>query len=158
MLEQALTALAAAGGSSVVQAAGTDAWAGLRQAIARWFGRGSDQREQAQLERLDQTAGELDAANAASVEELRTRQQTAWQTRIEDLLENLDETERARAADQLRAVLTQHTPHGDVSAGWGGLTAGSNVDIRAEHGSFAAGVVHGGVHISRPSSPDPSQG
>ncbi|MGW3466207.1 hypothetical protein ACWDE9_44675, partial [Streptomyces olivaceoviridis] len=38
MLEQALTALAAAGGAAVVQAAGTDAWTGLRQAVARWFG------------------------------------------------------------------------------------------------------------------------
>jgi hypothetical protein len=59
MLEQALTALAAAGGTAVVQAAGTDAWTGLRQAVARWFGRGDRQRERVELERLDRTAGEL---------------------------------------------------------------------------------------------------
>lgn len=35
MLAEALMALAGAGGAAVVQAAGTDAWEGLRSAIAR---------------------------------------------------------------------------------------------------------------------------
>ncbi|MFE9727943.1 hypothetical protein ACFYQ5_31375 [Streptomyces sp. NPDC005794] len=54
-----MTALAAAGGTAVVEAASTDAWAGLRQQLSRWFGRGNTQCESAELEHLDRTAGEL---------------------------------------------------------------------------------------------------
>jgi hypothetical protein len=158
MLEQALVALAAVGGTAVVQAAGTDVWAGLRQAVAHWFSRGDRQRERAELERLDQTAGELSAAEPAVAERVRIGQEAAWQARIEALLESLDDTERARAAEELSALLDRHTPHGGVSAGPGGLAAGGNVDIRARDNAIAAGVVNGGVHISRPPMPDPSQG
>lgn len=161
MLEQALVALAAAGGAAVVQAAGTDAWTGLRQAVARWFGRGGDrreQREQAELERLDRTAGELEAAEPGAVERVRVRQETVWQTRIEALLEGLDGAERAQAADELRDLLAEHAPRGGASAGPGGLAVGGNVDIHAEQGSIAAGVLHGGAHIAHPPAPDPSQG
>ncbi|MFE9181438.1 hypothetical protein ACFYN5_34970 [Streptomyces sp. NPDC007126] len=158
MLEQALTALAAAGGTAVVQAAGTDAWTELRQAVARWFGRGDRQRERVELERLDQSAGELEMTEAAMVERERIRQEAAWQTRIEAVLENLDDTERAQAAEELRNLLAQHTPQGGALAGQGGLAVGGNVDIRAEQGSIAAGVIHGGAHIGRPPAPDPTQG
>ncbi|MFD9515527.1 hypothetical protein [Streptomyces mirabilis] len=158
MLEQALVVLAAVGGTAVVQAAGTDAWAGLRQAVARWFGRGDGQRQQAELERLDQTATALQTTDGAEAERARLRQEAAWQARIEALLEGLDEAERDRAADELRSLLTQHAPGGGASAGPGGLAVGGNADIRAEGGSIAAGVIHGGAHIGNPPLPDPSQG
>jgi hypothetical protein len=180
MLEQALTALAAAGGTAVVQAAGTDAWGGLRQAVARWFGGGDPQRERAELERLDQTAGALataataetaeaaeaaeaaGAAGAVEGERVRIRQEAAWRARIEAFLEGLDDTERSQAAEELRALLARHTPQAGVSAGHGELASelvvGGSADIRAEGGSIAAGVIHGGAHIARPPAPDPSQG
>lgn len=159
MLEQALMALAAAGGTAVVQAAGTGVWTGVRQAVARWFGRGDGQRERAELERLDRTAAELETAEAAVVERVRIRQEAAWQARIESLLESLDEAERAQTAEDLRALLAQHTPpQSAVSAGQSGLAVGGNVDIRAEGGSIAAGVIHGGAHPAHPPAPDPSQG
>ncbi|MEU0008850.1 hypothetical protein ABZ079_32470 [Streptomyces sp. NPDC006314] len=158
MLEQAWAALAAAGGAAVVQAAGTDVWTGLRDAVARWFGRGDKERERAELERLDRTAGELQSAEAAQSERLRIRQEAAWQARIEALLESLDDQQRARAAEELRALLAQHAQQGAASAGPGGLAVGGNMDIRAEDGSIAAGVIHGGAHIGRPPTPDPSQG
>ncbi|WP_324606891.1 hypothetical protein [Streptomyces katrae] len=158
MLEQALAALAAAGGAAVVQAAGTDAWAGLRQALAGWFGRGDQQRERAELERLDRTAGELDAAAAGAVERLRMRQEGVWQTRVEILLENLEEAEQIHAAESLRALLARHAPRGGVSAGRGGLAVGGNVEIRAEGGSIAAGVINAGAHVGGPAGPDPSEG
>lgn len=91
MLDQALTALAAAGGAAVVQAAGTDLWTGLRQAVAGWFGRGDAEREQAELQRLDRTAAELRSAPADEAERLRIRAEAAWQARMEALLENLGE-------------------------------------------------------------------
>jgi hypothetical protein len=171
MLEQALTALAAAGGAAVVEAAGTDAWGGLRQAVARWFGGGDPQRERAEGERLDQTAGELATAEAAEAagaagavegERVRIRQEAAWRARIEAFLEGLDDTERSQAAEELRALLARHTPQAGVSAGHGELASelviGGSADIRAEGGSIAAGVIHGGAHIARPPAPDPSQG
>ncbi len=158
MLEQTLVELAVTGGTAVVQAAGTDAWAELRRAVATWFGRGVSQREQAELERLDRTAAALETTDAAEVERERIRQEASWQARIEARLENLQSTERDEAADQLRALLAQHAAPGHVSAGPNGLAAGGNVDIRANSGSIAAGVIHGGAHLGIPSTPDPSQG
>ncbi|WP_369168386.1 hypothetical protein AB5J49_11080 [Streptomyces sp. R28] len=158
MLEQALTLLAAAGGTAVVQAAGTDMWTGLRQAVARWFGRGDGQRERAELERLDRTAGELQSAEADQAERLRIREEAAWQARIEALLESLDQAEQTRAVEELRVLLAEQAPRGGASAGQGGLAAGGNVDIRAEGGAIAAGVIHGDARIAHPPTPDPSQG
>jgi predicted signal transduction protein with EAL and GGDEF domain len=65
MLTEALMAVSGAGGAAVVQAAGTDAWTGLRQRVARLLGRGDTQRERAELERLDRTAQTLEEADAA---------------------------------------------------------------------------------------------
>ncbi|MFI5689937.1 hypothetical protein [Streptomyces sp. NPDC051636] len=63
MLAEAMTATAAAGGSAVVQAAGTDFWAWCRVRGARLIGRGDPARETEALERLDQTASALAAAS-----------------------------------------------------------------------------------------------
>ncbi|MFF5019809.1 hypothetical protein [Streptomyces sp. NPDC001165] len=158
MIDQALIALAECGGNAVVTAAGTDAWAELRRAVARWFGRGEAQREQAELDRLDQTTAELQAADLAEVEQARIRQEASWQARIEAVLESLTDAERGQAAEELQSLLEQHAP-GSVSAGRGGLAVGGNAGIRADRGSIAAGVIHGGAHIgSPPPGPDPSQG
>lgn len=157
MLDQALVALAASGGTALVSAAGTDAWASLRQALARWFGRGDGQREQAELERLDQTAASVQARDSAETERARTRLEAAWQARIETLLESLDVAERERAAEDLRGLLARHAPHSGPVAGAGGLAA-NRVDIRAEQGAIAGGVIHGGAQIGNPPLPDPSQG
>jgi hypothetical protein len=158
MLEMELLALASAGGNAVVAAAGTDAWNGLRHAIARWFGRGDALREQAELERLDRTATTLQAAEPDQVEQARIRQESSWQTRIEGMLETLDDAERQKAADQLRDLLAQYVPQGGVSAGPGGVAVGGDMSISAERGSVASGVVQGDVHVGRPPEPDPPPG
>ncbi|MFE6052863.1 hypothetical protein ACFQ6N_19070 [Kitasatospora sp. NPDC056446] len=151
-----MTALAAAGGTAVVQAAGTDAWSGVRQQVARWFGRGNPQREHAELERLDQTVGELESARPTDVERVRIRQEAAWQGRIEALLESLEDIERARVADELRTLLVQQASHSSVSADQSGLAVGGNLDVRADHGSAAA-VTMGNVTLGNPSPPGPHQ-
>ncbi|WP_086710004.1 hypothetical protein [Streptomyces antimycoticus] len=158
MLDQALIALAASGGMAVVTAAGTDTWAGLRQAVARWFGRGDAQREQAELERLDQTAIAVEAADPVEGERVRLRQEAFWQARIEAVLEGMAGAERRQAADELRSLLAEHASQGGVSAGSGGLAVGGNADIRADGGSIAGGVIHGGAHVGSPTVPDPSRG
>ena len=158
MLDEALTALAAASGTAVVQAAGTDAWAGLRRAVARWFARGDAGREQAELERLDQTAGALQTATSELAEQTRIDQKAAWRTRIEVLLEGLDDIERACSADQLGSLLAQHTSGGSVgvSAGDGGTAVGGDVNISADNGSVAAWSV-GDVEVNPP-QPGSNQG
>ncbi|MGW4866314.1 hypothetical protein [Streptomyces chartreusis] len=158
MLAETLTALAAAGGAAVVQAAGTDAWTGLRDRIAAWFGRGIERRERVELERLDRSAAELAQAGEDS-QELRSRQETVWQTRIADFLEELPDEEREEAATALRAVLKEAEAAGAVSAGAGGTAAGRDMNIRADRGSFAAGTanIKGGVHLGNPPQPGSDQ-
>lgn len=156
MLAESLTALAAAGGAAVVQAATTDAWTGLRVQVAQWFGRGDSRREQAQLERLDRTAAQLTASCGAEREQVR--QETVWQTLIEQLLESLEDAEREQAAADLRALLKETSAAGGVSAGADGAAAGRDINVKADNGSIAAAVLEGGAHIGHPPVPDPSQG
>lgn len=123
MLPEALTALAAAGGAAVVQAAGSDAWEGLRGRLARWLGRGDTTRERGELERLDRSAAELDAADTDTADRVRARQEAVWQTRIETMLEDLDDGEqRVQAAAQLRQLLAAAAP---APAGEAGLVSGN---------------------------------
>ncbi|GAA3835008.1 hypothetical protein ACFS5L_19685 [Streptomyces phyllanthi] len=108
MLVEGLIAVAAAGGGAIVQAAGTDAWAGIRSGVARILGRGESGRERAELERLDQTRAELESAgDGAGAERVQTVLVTRWQTRLEMLLEQLPEEERQQVAAELQALVQQ---------------------------------------------------
>ncbi|MGW6686410.1 hypothetical protein [Streptomyces sp. NPDC054961] len=151
-----MAALAAAGGTAVVQAAGTDAWTGVRRQVAGWFGRGNPQRERAELERLDQTAGELEAARPAEVERVRIRQEAAWEGRIQALLESLEDIDRARVLDELRTLRDGQASHRAVSAGQGGLAVGGNLRVQSDNGSAAA-VTMGDVTLGNPSRPGTHQ-
>ncbi|MGY5079213.1 hypothetical protein ACWIGX_19315 [Streptomyces nigrescens] len=154
MLEQGLLALAAAGGTAVIQAAGTDAWGRFSQAVAQLFGRGDGQRERAELERLDRTAAELEGAEA---ERARVRQEIVWQARIEDLLASVEGDDRAQVAEELRSLLARHTSGGRLSAGDGGVAVGGGVSISADRGAAAAWRMRD-VTVESPSSPGPDQG
>ncbi|NML52528.1 hypothetical protein HHL19_18130 [Streptomyces sp. R302] len=163
MLAETMTALAAAGGTAVVQAAGTDAWTGVRQRVARWFGRGNPEREHAELERLDRTAGELEAARPSDVERVRILQEAAWQGRIQALLEALEDGERDGVADELRdlrdlrdLMTLRAAHHGDASAGEGGVAVGGNLVVQAD-GSSAAAVIMGNVTLGNPPQPGSHQ-
>ncbi|MFI8855119.1 hypothetical protein ACIGW5_00455 [Streptomyces prasinus] len=113
MLVEALLALAAAGGGAIVQAAGTDAWNGVRGGIARVLGRGEAAREQGELERLDRTQAVLEASNENEIEQVRTAQAAVWQNRLEMLLEELPEAQRQQAAAELQALIGQAGPAGE---------------------------------------------
>jgi hypothetical protein len=160
MLPEALEALAAAGGSAVVQAAGTDVWTGFRDRLARLFGRGDEHDAGRAAERLDQAAAALEQAGEVEAEQMRARLEVSWQTQLEDLLESLTGPEREEAAGQLRELveLARQQAAGSVSAGEGGIAAGRDVTISAEGGSVAGGVIHGGVSLGHPSRPGPDQG
>ncbi|WP_406291605.1 hypothetical protein [Streptomyces sp. NBC_00624] len=108
MLVEGLIALAGAGGGAIVQAAGTDAWNGIRGGVARLFGRGESGREQAELERLDRTRAVLEAAQDGNeTERVQIAQAAVWQTRLETLLEELPETERQQVVAELKALVAQ---------------------------------------------------
>ncbi|MFE5797113.1 hypothetical protein ACFQ8C_31675 [Streptomyces sp. NPDC056503] len=160
MLAESLTALAAACGAGVVQAAGTDAWTGFRGRLARWLGRGDAERETVELERLDRTAALLTSGDDGAVEREQIRSEASWQSRIEALLESLDEEERPIAATELRSILGERNDVGSgvsASASAGGVAA-QHLSNHAEGGSVVANVVQGGIHLGHPGPPDPSRG
>lgn len=158
MLEESLTALAAACGGAVVQAAGTSLWTGFSNRVARLFGRGDDRTAQAILVRLDRTAAALGQAAADDTERLRTVEESSWRTRFQDLLDDLPEGERDEVAAELRELVDSAGRQGGVTAGNGGLAVGGNVNNRADNGSVAAGVINGGVSLGTPHQPGPGQG
>ncbi|MFF4846252.1 hypothetical protein [Streptomyces collinus] len=124
-------------------------------AFAHWFGRGDARREQAKVERLDQSAGELQTAEGDAAQRAFIRLEAAWQTRIETLLEGMDEAERTLAADQLRTLLT-HSPGPKLAAGDGSVAVGGTVHIQADNSSAAAWSM-GDVTLGNPSQPGPRQ-
>lgn len=143
MLSEALTALTAAGGAAVVQAAGTDAWTTVRVRVARLFGRG---REQEILGELDATREDL--ARGGSGENAAA----TWAERLSGLLRGLDAEERSEVARQLRELAAPHrfpTPGGPVFHG--------DVSIRADRG-VAGAVFNGTVHLENPRSPGRNEG
>ncbi|MGW6564842.1 hypothetical protein [Streptomyces sp. NPDC054975] len=159
MLTESLAMLAAAGGTAVVTAAGQDAWEGFRRQLARWFGRGDAERERSELERLDQTAQDLEAASSEQAERVRIRQEASWQARIEGLLESLGAEEREEAAAALRSLLSQAGHSGpQVSAGAGGTAVGGDIAITADAGSIAAWTIEGGAQTGGPPPQNPSSG
>ena len=150
MLTEALTALAAAGGTAVVQAAGKDAWAGFRGRVAKWFARGDAGREQVALERLDRTAAALETVGPDEVERVRAVQEASWQTSFEILLEGLDGEEQQQAVEELRDLLADFADSRAAAAGQGAVAVAGNVDIHAETGGAAAWQMMGNVQMGHP--------
>ena len=156
--QEVVTALAAAGGTAVVQAAGKDAWESVRDRVAKLLGRGHGDHVQRALERLDQTAAELEAGGPDEAESLKSRLAAAWQARFEMVLEDLADGERDTTIGQLEEIIAQvAVGTSGVPAAVGGVAIGGNTTFRAEGGSVAAATVHGGVHIGNPSRPGADQ-
>lgn len=152
MLE-ALLALAALAGNTVVAAATTDAWEAAKRKLARLLGRGDPRREQRTAERLEETRQQLDGLSGQELEKAQAEQGKAWQVRLADLLEEDPSVEA-----ELRALLEEiraQLPGGAVSAADHAVAAGRDVKIRASQGGVAAGVVHGNV-AAGPTPPDPA--
>lgn len=155
MLDEALTALASAAGAAVATAAGTDAWTAVRERTARLFGRENAPQGQRALERLDQTAAAIESAVPGEAGQTQAAVATAWQTRFQDLLEDLEEPDRRAAVEQLQALLglVRHATGGMVARD-GGVAIGGNADLRADRGSVAA-VRTGDVTVGNPQPPGP---
>ncbi|MFF8946692.1 hypothetical protein ACF1A5_31440 [Streptomyces sp. NPDC014864] len=154
-----MAALAAAGGTAVVQAAGTDAWAGVRRRAAALLGRSDVERREAELVRLDQT--EAGVTGEGDVERQRAYWESVWQARLEVFVEGLSAAEREGVAAELRALVVEagSSSRAGQQAGAGGVVAGGDVSVRAEGGSVAGAVVRvdGGLHLAPPFPRGPQQ-
>ncbi|GGO05569.1 hypothetical protein [Microbispora bryophytorum] len=107
MLVEWLSAVAAAGGTAVVQAADTDMWVSVRQRVAHVLGHDDPGRERTELMRLDLTATDLASLAPGEAALIRARQEASWTARFEMLLESLGEAERERVACELNDIADQ---------------------------------------------------
>jgi len=155
-LAEALVALAALAGNTVVTAAVTDAWEGARKGFARLLGRGDPAKTRLAEERLAETHDQLAEASGADLERTQEALAAQWVTRLADLLEEDPSVE----AD-LRTLVQEiqaRLPAGLVSAADHVMAAGRDVSITASGGGIAAGVIHGDVSAGNPPVPGPGQG
>ncbi|MEU9100634.1 hypothetical protein [Streptomyces sp. NPDC048361] len=153
MLAEELAAIAAAGAGALVQAAGTDAWTGIRDRVSHLFGREQEQRTS---ESLDLTLTALEHANPSSeLAQVRARQAVYWQVRFEDLLNSLAAEQQQLAVVQLREVIEGMRQSGSPSDH---LSISGDVSVRATHGSVAGVLLTGDIHIENPLQPGSERG
>ena len=152
MLE-ALIALAALAGNTVVTAATTDAWEAARRKFARMLGRGDAKKEQLADKRLEETRQQLASVSGQELEKARADLAKAWQVRMADLLEE-DPGVEAELRALVEEVRTQ-LPAGVVSAADHSVAAGRDVNISAAQCGVAAGVIHGDAAPPGPTRPGP---
>jgi hypothetical protein len=153
-LDAALIALAALAGNTVVTAAVTDAWESARKGFARLLGRGDPAKARLAEERLAETHDQLAEAGGADLEGTRAALEAQWVTRMRDLLEEDPgvEADLHALVQQIQAQL----PAGTVSAADHAVAAGRDVNISADRGGIAAGVIHGNVAPPDPTRPGPA--
>jgi hypothetical protein len=153
VLGESLTALTALAGQTVVTAAVTDAWEACRHGFAQLLGRGDMMQVQVAERRLDETRDQLTGPAGADLERARALLGGQWRTRLADLLEEdpAAEAELRVLVQEIQAAL----PAGMVSAADHALAAGRDVNIKADRGGFAAGIVSGNVAPPSPTRQGP---
>jgi GrpB-like predicted nucleotidyltransferase (UPF0157 family) len=141
-----ISSLAVLAGNTLVAAAVTDAWETARHRFARLFGRGVP--DPMTERRLEATRSQLEAAAPADLEQVRADLAGQWALRLADLLEENPGAETGLRAlvEEVRAML----PADAVSAAGHSVAAGRDVNVRADSGSVAAGVIHGNVALPGP--------
>ena len=151
---EVLMALAQWAGQTVAAAAVTDVWESARRKFARLLGRGDARKTEAAERWLAETHEQLTAVEGAEAERARAAQAQRWEGRFADLL---DEDPGAEAdlralVEEMRAAL----PAGLVSATSHAVAGGRDVNISADRGGVAAGVIHGSVAPPNPPGPGPT--
>ncbi len=154
MAGDVLMALAQFAGQTVAQAAITDVWEAARGRFARLLGREDAPRTEAAQRWLAQTHDQLEAAAGSELEQAQQAQAERWAGRFADLLDEDPglEVELRALTEEVAAQL----PAAAVSAGDYSLVAGQDVNIAADRGSTAAGVIHGNVASPGPTTPGPA--
>ncbi len=147
-------ALAQFAGQTVAAAACTDVWETARHKVARLLGWGNPRKTEVVERWLAETHQQLAAAQGTDLEQVRAAVARRWAGRFADML---DEDPSVQA--QLRAVVQQiaaQLPAGTVSAADQAVAAGRDVNITADRGGTAAGVIHGDVVLPGPTRPGPA--
>lgn len=150
MLSEDLTALVMLAGRTLVAGATSDGWQVVKTGFARLLGRRNQAQAQLAEDRLEQTRHELAGLQGDELLRARSTLETQWTTRLADLLE-----EEPDSAADLRALVGQLEHLTDqtgpaVSAADHAIAAAGDVNIRADHGGVAAGVLHGDVVPANP--------
>ncbi len=99
-MEPELIAIAAAGGTAMAAAMGTDVWNTAKAGVARLFGRGDPRRVEDAEGRLERSVGEREGLSGTDRDRARTIQEAVWRTRLEDLL-----AERPEDAGELKTLI-----------------------------------------------------
>jgi hypothetical protein len=151
---EVLMALAQWAGQTVAAAAVTDVWESARRKFARLLGRGDARKTEVAERWLAETHEQLTAAEDADLEQARAAQAQRWEGRFADLLDEDPGVEAGLRAlvQEIRAAL----PAGVVSATDHAVAAGRDVNIGADRGGVAAGVIHGNVAPPDPPGPGPA--
>ena len=155
-LAEALVALAALAGNTVVTAAVTDAWESARKGFARLLGHSDPAKTKLAEEWLAETHDQLTQGAETDMERVRAVLEAQWVTRLTDLLEEDPgvEADLRTLVQEIQAQL----PPGLVSAADHAVAAGRDVNISASEGGVAAGVIHGHVSPPGPTRPGPVGG
>ncbi|QXE38687.1 hypothetical protein KQY30_35165 [Streptomyces sp. GMY02] len=100
-----VAALALAGATTFTESMAEQAWQSTRDTLARILGRGSAEREQRALARLDESAAEVvrvSEADEADEAAVLARVAGRWETRLQDFLD-----EHPEARGELEALVSQ---------------------------------------------------
>ena len=136
-------------------AAITDAWESVRGRFARLLGRGDARKTQVAEGWLAQTGEQLAAVAPGELEEARRAAAERGAGRFADLLD-----EDPAIEERLRALVQEvaaELPAGAVSASGYSVAAGRDVNITANTGGTAAGVIQGNVTPPDPTTPGPAK-
>jgi hypothetical protein len=138
----------------VAAAAVSDVWESARGKFARLLGRGDARKTEVAERWLAETHEQLTVVEGGDLDRARAVLAQRWEGRFADLL---DEDPGAEAdlralVQEIRAAL----PVGVVSATDHGVAAGRDVNISADRGGVAAGVIHGNVAPPNPPGPGPA--
>jgi hypothetical protein len=133
-----IDALAALAANTIVAAAVTDAFEGLRAKVARVFGR--DRPDPGIQRRLDATRQQLATATPGDVESSQAAQARQWETRFADLL-----ADHPEAAGELQALLAEFRAvlpgaGGNVTNTISGTVRGGPVLMGRDFGDITIGV------------------
>ncbi len=139
MSAESLAALASVAAGTVVANATADAWVSVRYRFARLLARDDPKQTELALRQLQETREQLTGSEGADLESARAAQAERWTGQLADLLEE-DPGIEADLRALVEAIQVMLRPRA-VSASDHSAAAGRDVNISAERGGSAAGVI-----------------
>ena len=151
MISAPLMTAVAAGAGAIARTAGTGLWTGIRPRIEEWFARLGEGRARALGTQLDATVKTL--KDTPEEGDARKDMEMTWTIRLQDILLELDETERTEFAGfltRLRDEVAAARTDGGASAGDHSVVAGGDINVNASDGAVAVLHNEGGFQVNPP--------